>query len=281
MYVPPYRLDELRVAYQCHVYYRWHTHYRRSIPELRLLATEHLIGTHPEIHLLNLEPTDREIALLASFRPSESVTSGAGKLKGAASKSLRQLLGLSHPEKLLGGGYFACTTGAATADQLHRYLDQQGIHHGYGGVINPPVFLQSWPLTDRDIESLQAVHAVTHLRWHFVFSTWDRKGVFTRAAAQAVTEDWRELAASQQVRFIKVSWVADHVHLALAAHPSVVPEQLVTLLLNRSQDLMVGRFDHLVIQAGSPRMWCPGAYVGTYGDLANAQIQAYLKRWLA
>jgi REP element-mobilizing transposase RayT len=155
MYLPPYLRDELKLAYACQVYYRWHT-YRRRLLELRALTKEHLTSDHPEIHLLNLEASDVEIALLASIRPSESVASAGSKLKGTASKSLRELLGLAQPQKLLGGGYFACTTGAARSDELQRYLDDQRMHHGYGAQANPPVWLQAWPWTAADQTALQA-----------------------------------------------------------------------------------------------------------------------------
>jgi hypothetical protein len=62
---------------------------------------------------------------------------------------------------------------------------------------------------------------------------------------------------------------------------AVVPEHVVTVLLNAGQEVMVRQFDTLVIQTGSPRLWRPGAYVGTYGELANSQIQAYLGNWRA
>jgi len=279
MHLPPYLSGELDFAYVCHVYYRWHTYCCHPLPKLRELTQEHLTAGHPEIHVLNLELSDLEVALLASLRPSESVASAASKLKGAASKSLRQLMNLDRPQKLLGGGYFACTAGPSTSEELDRYLDDQAAHHGYSGQVNPPVYVQTWPLSEADEQALQANHSVTHIRWHLVFSTWDRKGTFTRPAAQAVTERWQSLAPGERIRLIKVSWVADHVHLALASHPLVVPANVVAVLLNAAQDVMREQFDTLLIETGNPRLWKPGGYVGTYGDLANTQIQAYLRAW--
>lgn len=279
MYLPPYASSELQFAYVCHVYYRWHTYRRHPLPKLQELTKEQLAARHPEIHVLNLELSDLEVALLASLRVSESVASAASKLKGVASKSLRQLMNLERPEKLLGGGYFACTAGPSTSDKLDRYMDEQGAHHGYDRQVNPPIWVQTWPLSEADEAELQTAHSATHIRWHMVFSTWDRKGTFTRPAAQAVTARWETLARQERIRWIKVSWVADHVHLAFATHPSVVPANVAAVLLNASQEVMTQQFDTLLIETGNPRLWKPGAYVGTYGDLANTQIQAYLRAW--
>jgi REP element-mobilizing transposase RayT len=269
----------LEFAYCCQVYYRWHTYRRRSIPKLRDVAQEDLEGEHPEIHVLNLEASDVEMALLASLRPSESVASGASKLKGATSKTLRRLLKLERPQKLLGGGYFAGTTGSNTSEEIDRYLDAQSEHHGYERHARPPVWVKTWLADESGDDPLQAHHSVTRLRWHLVFSTWNRKGTFTREAAEAVTGGWESRSGDARIQFRKVSWVPDHVHLAVASHPAVVPAKLVTELLNMSQHIMAERFDTLLIQTGNPRLWKPGAYVGTYGDLANTQIQAYLRNW--
>lgn len=281
MYLPPYASNELAWSYICHVYYRWHTHRRRPLAKLPQLTAAHLTADHPEIHILNLEVSEFEVALLASLRPTESVASAVSKLKGAASKSLRVLMNLDAPQNVLGGGYFACTAGPSTSEELDRYLDNQACHHGYDRQVNPPVWVHTWPVTPADERALQANHSVTHIRWHIVFSTWNRKGTFTRPAAQAVTAHWERLAGQERIHWIKVSWVADHVHLALASHPSVVPATLVAVLLNAAQEVMCERFDTLLIETGNPRLWRPGAYVGSYGNLANTQIQAYLRNWQA
>lgn len=63
--------------------------------------------------------------------PCESISVAASKLKGAASKTIRELQGHSAPVKTLGGGYFAATTGGNTTPELESYLAHQETHHGY------------------------------------------------------------------------------------------------------------------------------------------------------
>jgi REP element-mobilizing transposase RayT len=217
-----------------------------------------------------------------SLGPSESVSFAASKLKGAVSKTireLRELQGQSAPAKTLGGGYFAATTGANTSPELEQYLTQQESHHGYDTRINSPVWIRTWPLSDTDRATLQTAHAETVLQWHLVLSTWNRQGVFTQQAAEAVCKCWEEHLPDWRVRLRKVSCLPDHLHLAIWSHPTVAPGRMALDLLNTSQELMRQQFEPLVVQAGSPRLWKPGAYVGSYGDISKDHVRNYLRRW--
>lgn len=77
----------------------------------------------------------------------------------------------------------------------------------------------------------------------------------------------------------KVSFVPDHVHLAVQTHPSLSPANLVVALMNASEELMWKDFSHSVIQARLERLWQPGAYIGSYGDIESAKIGAYVRKW--
>lgn len=280
MFLPTYTNDELAFSYRCYVYFRWHTFRNRRLPTLQHLTAAQLQAVHPEIHLLELNASETEIALMASIRPTDSISTAASKLKGSASKILRQTIDDStHDEKLLGGGYFAATVGVNTTDELNRYLDRQGNHHGYDERANPPVWVQTWPLSEADNAALQTPHAKTILRWHVALSTWNRQGVFSWDAAQAVCTCWARQGADWQVRIHKASFLPDHIHVAVWSHPTVKPAELVVSLMNSSQELMLKDFDGLLIRAGIPRLWKPGAYVGSYGDISRGWVRNYLRQW--
>lgn len=279
MLIEPYHLDELSFAYRLYVYFRWHTYRRRPLPELPQLTREQLQAVHPEIHVLELATEAPEIGLMASLQPTESVSTAASKLKGAASKTLRQLQGLTEPATLLAGGYFAASVGDNTSAQLADYLQRQGSHHGYDHQINPPVWVQTWQLDESDRASLQTAHASTLLHWHLVLATWNRQGVFTRPAAQALVESWEQDDSLGRIRFQKVSFLPDHIHIAVWVHPTEVPAQLALRLMNSSQDLIARKYPYLLIEAKVPRMWKPSAYLGTYGDIRKSHVRNYLLNW--
>lgn len=279
MLLPPYSLDELSFAFRCYVYFRWHTYRCRSIAALKQLAASQIEEIHPEVRILEFTPSDTDVALLASLLPTESVSTAVGKLKGATSKVLRKLQGLNEPERTLGAGYFAATTGDNNSEQLDRYLENQEKHHGYDRWAQPPVWIQNWDLTEKELESLQTKHAIVSLRWHIVLSTWNRVGVFTLDAARKLCEQWATEALAWQVRFQKITVVPDHVHTAVMLHPTVRPAELVVKMMNSSQEMMRDRYPQLLIKAGQPRLWKLGAYVGSFGDITKAHIRNYLRRW--
>jgi putative transposase len=263
------------------VYYRWRTHRARSQPVLAKLDAETLTGLleEYEIHILEASASETDVKVLTSLLPAEAVAACAGKMKGRVSKWLREQLQLQQPEKLVSRGYFACTTGQSTAEAVNQYLESQGEHHGYLSRARPPVFVQSYPLTPEDEERLRAKHAVALLQFHVVLCTWRRKGVFGQASGEAVAERWRQVQEDWQIAIEKVSFVPDHVHLAVRAHPSAAPGKIVVALQNASRELMWRDFSESVIQAGVERLWQPSAYVGSYGDLESAKIAAYVRKW--
>ena len=77
----------------------------------------------------------------------------------------------------------------------------------------------------------------------------------------------------------KVSFVPDHVHVALTLHPTVVPASIVAALMNAGQEIMWRRFERDVIQAGVERLWQPSAYLGSFGELTSPAVSAYVSQW--
>ena len=69
MYLPPYEIDELAFAYCCHVYYRWQSYRRRIQPAFGQLTADLLRPEHSDVHILEMETSDRECAILTSLHP--------------------------------------------------------------------------------------------------------------------------------------------------------------------------------------------------------------------
>lgn len=283
MLIQPYQLDELRFAWCYRVYCRWQTHRRRPQPALARLDTAALDGMlRPyRIHVLEATAEETGVRMLASLAPDETVAACVGKAKGRVSKWLREQLKLRNAAKLLSRGYFACTTGKSSADAVARYLDAQGEHHGYAARVRPPVFVERYSMTAADQARLQPQHGVTHLQVHLVLATWRRKGVFGRAEGKAVAARWRQMQDELKIFLEKVSFVPDHVHLAVHVHPQVSPARLVVAMMNAAQALCWADFEVTVIRAGVERLWEPSAYVGAYGDLESKKIAAYIRQWEA
>jgi len=283
MFLQPYEPHELRFAWCYRVYCRWQTRRTRPEPALAGLTAETLDAMlQPyDVRILECSASETDIRLLASLSPTETLAACAGKIKGRVSKWLRAQLPLlrRNEDRLLSRGYFACTTGQSTAQSVDGYLQSQGEHHGYLSGPCPPVFVARYPLTPADERRLETNHAVAVLQFHVVLATWRRQGIFGRAEAAAVAESWRRTLKNCPMVIEKVSFVPDHVHLAVRAHPTLSPAAIAVDLMNAAQQLMWKDFADSVIRAGVERLWQPSAYLGSYGELESAKIAAYVRRW--
>ncbi|HEV3084614.1 MAG TPA: IS200/IS605 family transposase [Gemmataceae bacterium] len=283
MHAEPYELSSIRFAYCYHAYLRWSTHRLRPHAPLAGLTQPVLaeLVAPFNIHVLECTASPTDVRLLVSLKPEESISSCASKLKGKTSRWLRESLNLAEPTNLLSKGYFACTSGKSTTEQVEKYLNQQGEHHGYAKRVVPPVFVQAWTPTTAEEALLSANHAFTRLDFHCVLATWRRHGVFGAPEGKAVSACWRRLQSALKFALLKVSFVADHVHLAVRVHPGVAPGALIVSLMNQAQHFLYAEFPQEVIRAGVERLWQPSVYVGSHGDLASPQIQKYVQHWQA
>ena len=198
-------------------------------------------------------------------------------MKGRVSKWLREELNLSDPQALLSKGYFACTTGKTRSKVIERYLSLQGEHHGYTKRILPPIFVDEYQLSTEDERRVSPQHAMVIAKFHLVFSTTWRRGVFGSAQGRRVAKVWIKNQQKLQIALIKVSFVPDHVHVALRSHPSVSPASIAAGLMNSAQQVLVRE----MIQARVDRLWMNSAYVGSYGDLSSPQIRKFIEDWKA
>lgn len=281
MLLQPYQSEKLTFAWCYRVYYRWRSHRRKPIavlPELTAETLDDLVEPYG-IHLLELAAGPIDVRALVSLAPNESVSVAVGKMKGRVSKWLAGHVTGEQAVKSLARGYFAITNGASVADEIGAYLGQQAEHHGYADRVLPPVFVRTFAATPETESILQADHAVTRLRFHIVLATWRRRGVFDRSSGAVISEGWQQLQANLRMRVDKVSFVPDHVHVALTLHPAVAPANVVAALMNAAQEIIWSRFEQDVIRAGAERLWQPSAYIGSFGELTSPAISAYVSRW--
>jgi REP element-mobilizing transposase RayT len=278
---PDYSPAQLRFAYCYHVYLRWQTHRLHPFTALTTLDAPTLqsLANRFNLHVLQCESLATEVRTFVSLRPEDSVSGCASKLKGQTSKWLRQLLPASAPAILLSKGYFACTSGKSTGDQLDRYLADQSQHHGYAKRFAPPVLVDSYVLSEERACELRPEHARTILRFHIVLATWKRRGIFGPREAEVVSCAWRRLEQKHRFALLKVSFLPDHAHVAVQVHAAVVLDQLIVTLMRVAQEILWERFPEEVVRAGIEQLWQPSAYVGSFGDLATPQIQGFLRRW--
>ena len=279
MRMQAYTLEELRFAWCNRILMRCRSH--RCRPNAHLQSLTHgilsdLLNPYG-VHLLEFATTSNEFQTMLSLAPNESTSSAASKTKGRISKWLSDHQPDSSERTKLARGYFAVTLGKPNSKSIEDYLNQQSEHHGYDQRARPPVYLQSFDHTDEMLQRLATDHASTLLRYHLVLATWHRRGVFTDETGRGVTDRWRDL--QQGYLLDKVSFVPDHVHIALTLHPVQSPAAVVATLMNAAQELMWDCYEHVVIKSAVERLWQPSAYIGSFGALSSKAIKVYMHRW--
>ncbi len=275
MFLQPYQPHELKFAYCYRVYFRFYTFGKGSCAPLAQLdsVTFDELTRPYSIHVLECRANATSVQTLVSLQPFETISACAGKLKGRLSKWLRQELKLTGPATLLSRGYFACTLGKSRREAVEKYLNEQSEHHGYSKRELPPVFIKTYKLTLADETRLSAKHCEVLAYFHLVMATSHRRCVFGSHQAQRVTSEWRKQQSALGLSIIKVSFVPDHVHVALRLHPAASPITVVAALMNTAQETVQNE----MVEAGLQRLWAPSAYLGSYGDFASPQIRKYME----
>ena len=100
-----------------------------------------------------------------------------------------------------------------------------------------------------------------------------RIGFHVKPEAEATANCWRQIQKQHPIFIEKVSFVPDHVHLAVQIHPSFSPAAAVVALMNAAQELMWKDFEDSVVRSRAQRLWQPGAYVGSYGSWNRPKSQ--------
>ena len=282
MLIQPYRSDELKFAYCNRVFFRTRTHRRKvvaSLVDFNAKSLDKLLQPY-DIRILEFESKESDIQGLLSLKPTESIATAISKTKGRISKWLTENIpsdGTQEKQKHLAVGYFAVTIGPSNASMLDTYLEKQSEHHGYADRARPPICVQAFLHSESERMALETDHAVTVLRYHLVLATEYRRGVFTDESARDVTERWLEL----QNKFLidKVSFLPDHVHVAVTVHSTVAPADVAVVLMNSGQEFIWRQYPHLAIRARVKRLWQSSAYTGSFGDLGSNAVRAYMHRW--
>ncbi len=277
MNIKTYKPHELRFSFCYRVYFRWRTH--KGVPysvlkELNRSTLDTLTRPY-NIRILRIATSDTDVLCIVSLRPNETIAGCASKLKGRVSKWLSATLRSEKPANLLSKGYFACTIGKSRTQTIESYLDKQAEHHGYDRRTRPPVFVEKYELTEVDEKRLSPKHSVVVAQFHLVLSTFRRRGVLGAEDGKRIAAEWRRLQDGRRVALVKVSFVPDHVHIALRAHPAISPAEIAAWLMNSAQEIML----HEMIKEGLNGLWEASAYVGSYGDLSSGQISKYIENW--
>src|SRR5258708_32126483 len=275
MFLQSYQPHELHFAYCYRVYQRFRTHGCRPYLPLASLKRFELDGLMRPYNIRVLECASDYTDVLAtlSLQPLETIAGAADKLKGRVSKWLREELRLSQPTNLLSKGYFASTIGKSRKRAVENYLSAQSEHHGYAKRQLPPVFVDQYELDMEDLARVSPKHAAVVAQFHLVMATSGRRGILGSEEGKRVAAACRRLHRTSRYALIKVSFVPDHAHVAVRAHPSVSPANIAIALMNSAQEEISGA----LFTARLERLSQPHSYITSYHCLSNPHISQTLQ----
>jgi putative transposase len=272
---PP--ITQIKWAYQLHFYICFRTRWRRAAfgdaereASLSRLLAE--ICTNHDYHLLQSKVYQDHLRCLLSLKPNQSISKVVNMLKSNMSREFCLSFGLRAP--LWAAGYLARSVGRIRIQAVKEYLANQAEHHGYSKRVNPPVFRYrcNQPV------SLRAAHAVFDLRYHLVFATRYRRGVFSSTLGSELLDYWLKIADKRGFALDDASVLPEHVHLLVRLAPKMSIEECALSLMNNSQYWMLKHHKGALVRAGIDTVWQPSAYAGSCGKVTTAMVKSFLSR---
>ena len=272
MFLTPY--GHLTWAYQLHYHLCFRTHLRKPflIDNTQFLAqTLASLFALNDYHRISSKIRAADVQLLLSLRPNHRISDVMKKLKGETSRLLCRHLNIQPP--FWARGYLARSSGKATARAVREYLANQAEHHGYAKRWLPPVFR----FRAVTLKALSMAHASFDLKYHLVFATKYRRGVFDSKLGRALVDYWLRVAEKREFALDQASVLPDHVHLILRTTPKMSIEDCALLLMNNGQYFVSKHYPERLIEAGVDQLWQDSAYAGTCGEMSTALLKSFLE----
>ena len=115
---------------------------------------------------------------------------------------------------------------------------------------------------------------VASLRYHLVWCPKYRRPVLGGAVAEALTALLHAKAAALGCAVEALEVMPDHVHLVVAAPPTLAPQQLANQFKGSTSRLLRERFPWL--KRRLPSLWSRAYYVGSAGSVSAVAIRRYV-----
>jgi putative transposase len=115
---------------------------------------------------------------------------------------------------------------------------------------------------------------VSSLRYHLVWCPKYRRPVLDGAVAEALVALLHEKAAALGCTVLALGVLPDHVHLVVAAPPTLAPQQLANQFKGNTSRLLRERFPWL--KRRLPSLWSRAYYVGSAGSVSATAIRRYV-----
>jgi putative transposase len=235
-----------------------------------------------DYHILELDVEEHWARLLISLKPSDSPAKSVQTIKANSSRLLFEAFPEIEREigrrSLWSRGYYVRGVGDVSNRVVLEYIAGQKEHHEVelGNSVhlvdfarpNPEVFLDLRPFS----------HCMAEYNCHFVCCPVGHVGAIDGKFAKPLIAYILRVAEIREFEVIRVSVLADHVHLFAALKPHHAPEHLALTLMNNTSHWFrqhnLGVFKVWDI----PGFWTSSAFLRTAGAATTNQVRNHLKR---
>jgi putative transposase len=124
-------------------------------------------------------------------------------------------------------------------------------------------------------------HAVFDIQYHLCWCTKYRYGVLRGEIGVRCRDLLREIAMAREITVIRGALAPDHVHMLVAAPPTISVAHMVQYLKGRSSRKLQMEYEELRRRYWGQHLWARGYFCATVGAVTEEMIKRYIEeqRW--
>jgi len=124
-------------------------------------------------------------------------------------------------------------------------------------------------------------HAIFDIQYHICWCTKYRYPILRGEIGVRCRDLLRQIAMAREIIIIRGALAPDHIHMLVAAAPSISVSHLVQYLKGRSSRKLQMEYDELRRRYWGQHMWARGYFCATVGTVTDEIIKKYIEdqRW--
>ena len=120
-------------------------------------------------------------------------------------------------------------------------------------------------------------HTVHDIQYHLCWCTKYRYAVLKGDIAERCRDLLRQMAMAREITVIRGSLAPDHIHMLVAAPPTLAPAKVMQYLKGRSSRKLQMEFPQLGKRYWGQHMWARGYFCATVGTVTDEVIKKYIE----
>ena len=120
-------------------------------------------------------------------------------------------------------------------------------------------------------------HAIYDIQYHVCWCTKYRYPVLRGEIGLRCRDLLRQIAMAREITVIRGALAPDHIHLLVAAPPTIAASRLVQYLKGRSSRKLQMEYEELRRRYWGQHLWARGYFCSTVGTVTDEIIKKYIE----